>query len=132
MKTFLALMFVCGAALADDGAILRCRQLPDGPQRLACYNAIAVPSHPALPVAPAAAPAAPAKDVVTSIAGPFEGWIGGQVIRLANGQAWRVVDGSEDVLSLRDPKVTIQRGMLGATFLDIEGAHRSPRVQLVR
>ena len=41
------------SALADDAGILRCRAVKDSAARLACYDAIAVPS--AAPAAPAAA-----------------------------------------------------------------------------
>ncbi|MYM31588.1 hypothetical protein GTP58_24970 [Duganella sp. CY15W] len=166
MKALFALMLVSTAALANDAALLKCRQLEDGPVRLACYNAI--PAQPgALPppagvVAAAAAPragAAPAYTTVaaptpaeleamfgrepeilrpvrlnaieTTIAGQFDGWVRGQRIRLANGQVWKVVDETEDIVELKNPKVTVKRGMLGAIFLDIEGAHRNPKVQRV-
>jgi hypothetical protein len=162
MKALLVLMFFSGAALADDAALLRCRELADGPGRLACYNAIPVVAKPVagpagaapamVTVAPGYAVAAPARadlenmfgretsvmksiqlnELETSIAGPFDGWVAGQRIRLANGQVWKVVDGSDDVMELRDPKVTIKRGLLGAIFLDIEGAHRNPKVQRVQ
>lgn len=163
MKVLFALMLVSSAALADDAALVKCRQLEDGPVRLACYNAI--PLQPAAAVAPAAAgapvaAAAPAYTTVaaptkaemeamfgrepemlksarvnaieTSIAGPFDGWVRGQRIRLANGQVWKVVDDTEDVVELNNPKVTVKRGLLGAIFLDIEGAHRNPKVQRVQ
>jgi hypothetical protein len=173
------LMLVSTAALADDAALLQCRQLADGPGRLACYNAIpvgaAAPAHIAAPVAaamPAAAAVAPAaaaaparfavapgyaiaapsqtdleqmfgrepavmkslqlQTIETTIAGDFDGWVAGQRIRLANGQVWKVVDGSDDVAELHNPKVTVKRGLLGAIFLDIEGAHRNPKVQRVQ
>jgi hypothetical protein len=58
--------------------------------------------------------------IETSIAGPFDGWVRGQRIRLANGQVWKVVDDTEDVVELNNPKVTVKRGLLGAIFLDIE------------
>jgi len=179
MKTMFALMLVSGAALADDAAMLRCRQVADGPARLACYDAIPLPvtvpvasmpgaaasvpaaSTPAA-AAPAAAPAAmPAAGMVvaapsradmenmfgrepavlhaqrletleTTIDGDFDGWVAGQRIRLANGQVWKVVDGSEDTVDLHNPKVTIKRGLFGAIFLDIDGAHRNPKVQRVK
>lgn len=159
MKVLFALMLVSTAALADDAALLKCRQLEDGPVRLACYNAIAVQpgAAAARPAAGTAAPAyttvaAPTKDemaamfgrepellksarldaIETSISGPFDGWVRGQRIRLANGQVWKVVDDTEDVVELNNPKVTIKRGLLGAIFLDIEGAHRNPKVQRVQ
>ncbi|WP_373991236.1 hypothetical protein [Duganella sp. BuS-21] len=168
MKVMFALMLVSTAALADNAALQKCRQLEDGPVRLACYNAIPLAPVPTPAAAPAAsaAPAAPAAPgaagytmvaaptkvemeamfgrepdaiksarlnaIETSIAGPFDGWVRGQRIRLANGQVWKVVDDTEDVVELNNPKVTVKRGLLGAIFLDIEGAHRNPKVQRVQ
>lgn len=162
MKTMFALMLVSGAALADDAAMLRCRQVADGPARLACYDAIPLPVTVPAAAAPAAMPAAaPAAGMVvaapsradmenmfgrepavlhaqrletleTAIDGDFDGWVAGQRIRLANGQVWKVVDGSEDTVDLHHPKVTIKRGLFGAIFLDIDGAHRNPKVQRVK
>jgi hypothetical protein len=183
MKALFVLMFVSSAAMASDAALLSCRQLADGPGRLACYNAIPVGvplasattaaapgAVAAAAAAPAAAPsaAAPAPNMVTvapgvvmaapnktdleqmfgrepavlksmqldkiesTIPGYFDGWVAGQRIRLANGSVWKVVDGSDDIMELRDPKVTVKRGLLGAIFLDIEGAHRNPKVQRVQ
>jgi len=177
MKVLFALMLVSTAASANNDALLKCRQLDDGPVRLACYNAIpavagagtgvaSLPA-PAASAAPAArvgvAAAAPAsagvytmatpsrqdleqmfgheppilksvrlEQIETSITGPFDGWVPGQRIRLANGQVWKVVDGSDDVMDARDPKVIIKRGLLGAIFLDIDGAHRLAKVQRVQ
>jgi hypothetical protein len=163
MRVLFALLLVSTAALADDAALLKCRQLEDGPVRLACYNAIAIPAvAPVVAAAPgapavAAAPAyttvaAPTRDemaamfglepeilksarlsaIETSISGPFDGWVRGQRIRLANGQVWQVVDDTEDVVELNNPKVTVKRGLLGAMFLDIDGAHRNAKVKRVR
>lgn len=49
----LLLLAATTSALADDAGILRCRAIKDSAARLACYDAIAVPS--AAPVAPSAA-----------------------------------------------------------------------------
>ena len=43
MKIFLPLLLASGLAIADDAAFLRCRSIADGPARLACYDAVAVP-----------------------------------------------------------------------------------------
>lgn len=48
----LLLLAATTSALADDAGMLRCRAIKDSAARLACYDAIAVPS--AAPVAPAA------------------------------------------------------------------------------
>ncbi|MQA23768.1 hypothetical protein GEV01_30050 [Rugamonas sp. FT103W] len=155
MKSLLALMLVSTAAMADDGAMLRCRQLTDAPARLACYDAIqlgapvaaaaaAVGAAPAVAAAPTRADlersfgkeqlAAPVKidSIETSINGEFDGWVPNQRIRLANGQVWMIADDSQENLSLTNPKVKIERGLMGAIFMDIDGARSAPRVKRVK
>ncbi len=153
MKSLLALMLVSTAAMADDGAMLRCRQLTDGPARLACYDAIqlgapvaaaAAGAAPAMAAAPTRADlersfgkeqlAAPVKldSIETSINGEFDGWVPNQRIRLANGQVWMIADDSQENLSLNNPKVKIERGLMGAIFMDIDGARSAPRVKRVK
>lgn len=158
----LLLAAVPALAVADDAALRQCRAVADVAARLACYDAIPLGQPAAVPAAAAPAPqqteaqretqraderrraidtfgipAGARKEnqldsYDTHIAGKFDGWEGGQVIRLANGQAWRVVDSTVDTLDLKDPKVTVRRGLFGAVFLDIDGANRSPRVQRVQ
>lgn len=155
MKVLFALMLVSTAALADDAALLKCRQLEDGPVRLACYNAIplgvskpgpvaSAGSAPATPLA-AAAVAAPAQpdpvqdfgrqkvvqleSIESSIVGEFDGWVPNQRIRLANGQVWRIADGSDEAMSATNPKVKLERGAMGAIYMDIEGSRTAPRVR---
>lgn len=174
MKALLVLMLVSSAALADDGALLRCRQVKDVPTRVACYDAIPIgasgasgtgtvavpamaaavnPAVAAVPVAPAPVPAAPTRAqleqsfgketvavpaavaastrvdaISSSIAGHFDGWGPNQRIRLANGQVWRVIDGSNATLDLDNPAVTLKRSFSGAVFLNIAGTNNSPKV----
>lgn len=152
----LPLLLAAGAAFADDGALLHCRSLSDAGARLACYDAIPVArgGAPALAAAPVPAPAAaPArtpeqsfgmesvrkseaetpKSIDSTIPGTFAGWGPGTQFTLANGQVWRVVDGSEAVLPpVRDPKVRIVRNFFGTTFLEIAGTNNSPKVRRVR
>lgn len=120
-------LFFAAAALADDAALLRCRAIQDIPARAACYDAI-----PLQQAAAFGAPKAEPQSIDSHIAGRFEGWEAGKRIRLANGQVWRIDDGSDYVMDATDPKVKIRRGMLGAMFLDIEGARRSPKVRRVQ
>ncbi|MGV7210098.1 hypothetical protein ACLB1G_19840 [Oxalobacteraceae bacterium A2-2] len=143
--TALLLAGAAGAALADDAALLRCRQLPDGPERLRCYNAIPV-GAPATPTAPTRAQQESSfgreqaviaqqqlSELSTTIAGEFEGWKAGARIRLANGQVWQIADDSEEWMPpVTNPRATLRRGTLGAIFLDIEGAPRAPRVRRVK
>lgn len=149
-KALYLLLFASGAAMADDAAILTCRALADGARRLACYDAI--PAGAARPAAAAPAPAArtpeqdfgietvkrqqqpeQAKSIESTIPGEFAGWRPGSMIRLANGQVWRVVDDSAVELDpLRNPKVRITRNMFGTLFLQIEGTNHSAKVRRVQ
>jgi hypothetical protein len=136
-KSLTLLLFVSSAALADDGAVLKCRALPEAASRLACYDA--------MPLALGAAPAAgfgsetikkkpdelPAA-MESTIAGEFEGWGPNSRIRLANGQVWRIVDDSSAVLPRRsDTRVRIARNVFGTMFLSVEGTNQSAKVRRV-
>jgi hypothetical protein len=142
----LALLGATGAALADDAAILACRNLADGAARLACYDAIpaGAPRVATAAAAPAAAPAQsfgleqtrpeePAKSMSSTIVGRFSGWGPASMFTLANGQVWKVVDGSSaDLAPASNPPVKIVRNMFGTMFLEIEGTNASPKVRRVR
>jgi hypothetical protein len=113
--------------------------------------AAAAPAAVAAP-APAAAPAAPAATaeqgfgmetvqkqagepnfIDSTIVGKFDGWGPNARIKLANGQVWRVVDGSEAVLAPMDnPQVRVERNFFGTMFLKIEGTNNSPKVRRVQ
>lgn len=142
LPLLLPALLACGAAYAvDDALVLRCRSLPDGPGRYACYEA--------LPVAPAA-PAAKAETrfglarlvrkedeepgaIRSTVRGRLDGWRNGTQIALANGQVWRVVDDVEAVLpDLVDQAVRIERGALGAYYLELEANHSAARVVRVK
>jgi hypothetical protein len=150
------------AAAADDSAILRCRALSDTGARLSCYDAIPVaheapgasaPAHTPAPApvqaaAPLAAPAPeqsfgmkvakpvapePPKSIDSAIDGDIDGWGPTTEFKLANGQVWRVIDGSDAVLPrMHDPKVRITRNMFGNMYLELPGTNNSPKVRRVR
>ena len=153
-------MLASGAATAaDDAAVLKCRALPDGAQRLACYDAMpvgaaplaasaSVPAATASTAAPAlaAAPARTAEQdfgmekaakkkkeadyIESSIVGDFNGWEGNTRITLANGQVWRIADGSTAVLpQLHNPKVRIKRGVFGVLYFQVVGQNNMARVR---
>jgi hypothetical protein len=152
----LPLLLLCGAALADDAALLHCRTLNDTGARLACYDAIPAGSGRAAATPPAVAPAAsPAptptpeqsfgmatvkraepeapRSIESIIPGTFQGWGPNTQFTLANGQVWRVVDGSEAVLApSQDTRVRIVRNLFGTMFLEIPGTNNSPKVRRVR
>ncbi len=138
------LLWISGAAAADDAAMLRCRGMADASARLACYDAILVqtPEERVRQVETTQREqfglgkplsAAPDLDAIeTSIAGHFEGWGPGTTFQLANGQVWQVNDNSSAIVSIDNPKVKVRHGVFTAYYLEIEGTNRSPRVSRVR
>lgn len=137
-----------GLGHANEEALRRCRTIADAAARLACYDALPLPAAGAAlrSRAPAREAASPslmerfgletrqpqAEHLESHIPGLFTGWEANSLIKLANGQVWKVVDGSWLHGEWNNPKVTVRRGMLGAFYLDIEGENRSPRVQRVQ
>lgn len=148
---------VPAAHAASDQAVAACRAIKDPGPRLACYDALPVPSAPArgpaaapstTPPAPAVTPSttqteaarfglpattrpAPIESVDSHIEGHFAGWYPNTRIRLANGQVWQVTDGSSRFADVDNPKVTVRRGALGSFFLDIDGVNPAPRVKRI-
>ena len=150
----LALLTASSTALADDAALLKCRTLSDTATRVACYDAIPVgAASPAAAAATATAAAtAPARtpeqnfgleavkqreaqpaSIRSTVVGDFDGWGPGSQIRLANGQVWRVIDGSDAVLPrTKDAAVTIERNVFGTLFLKVDGGNSSAKVRRVK
>lgn len=143
------LLLASGSALADDASLLKCRAIGDVAARVQCYDAIPVGA-----ARPAAAPvvAAPArtaeqnfgieavkareeqpKSIESTVVGEFAGWGPGSTIRLANGQSWRIIDGSDAVLApKKDAKVRIERNVFGTLFLKVDGSNSSAKVRRVQ
>lgn len=145
------LLLASGSALADDAALLKCRTLTDVAARVACYDAIPVGAAKPAAAAATAAAAAPAakpeenfgleavkqretqpKSIQSTIVGDFEGWGPNTRIRLANGQVWRIIDGSEAILPRSSGvQVSIERNMFGTLFLRVDGSNSSAKVRRV-
>ncbi len=163
MRVFaLILLAATTSALADDAGILRCRTIKDSAARLACYDALSVPSAaPAAAAQPkagtpsaaaaaapkaAATPPTPAQQfgmesktpaaqldaIESTIQGMFEGWVPNTVITLANGQAWQISDSSSGYIHMENPKVKIRRAFMGSFVLEFEGSSRIAKVRRVK
>jgi hypothetical protein len=134
----LALLGATGSAFADDAAILACRKMTDGAARLACYDAIPAGSRPAAASVQSFGleqkqPEEPARSIESTIVGKVAGWGPATLFTLANGQVWKVVDGSSaDLAPMTNPPVKIVRNIFGTMFLEIEGTNASPKVRRVR
>ncbi len=66
------------------------------------------------------------------IRGEFSGWEGRTDFHLENGQVWHQVDGSQFSVNLVDPTVIIEKGLLGAFYLRVEGYGSSVKVKRIR
>lgn len=145
----LAMLAASSTALADDAALLKCRTLSDTATRVACYDAIPVGgAAPAASAAAAAAARTPEQNfgmeavkqreaqpasIRSTVVGDFDGWGPGSQIRLANGQVWRIIDGSDAVLPrTKDAAVTIERNVFGTLFLKVDGGNSSAKVRRVQ
>jgi hypothetical protein len=138
--------------LNDTGARLACYDaIPLAPAT--AVRAAAAPAAAAAAATTAATPPAPAPApeqsfgmatvkraepeaptfIESTIPGAFQGWGPTTQFTLANGQVWRVVDGSEAVLPpMQDARVRITRNLFGTMFLEIPGTNNSPKVRRVR
>lgn len=65
--------------------------------------------------------------VETQLVEPFRGYVPGDVLTLANGQRWKVVEGRywAPAKAAHARKVSIRPGMLGGFFLEIEDGGRA-------
>jgi len=81
---------------------------------------------------PAEAPA-PGKDIVAHLDGTFTGWGNNTVFKLDNGQVWQQVDDSTlNVGALKNPKVTISKGLISAYYLSVEGVQDTVAVRRIK
>lgn len=153
-----------GAEEAVDAtqALLKCLELRDPQQRLACYDRMAstvielgltLPDDIAEAAgAPAATAAAPTATVPTpkeefglelkreaeidsisaNVVGGFAGWGADTVFELDNGQVWQQSAAGRFEYAGPDRRVTIRRAAFGSFLLSPEGLNRTVRVQRIK
>ena len=102
------------------------------PEELAALNAfIAAETGKVASTLPAATPAVdnrgfnkptgPDGAIYSSISGEFRGWSNGTVFALANGESWRVTEGSYSARPVSNPGVTIRPGMISGWYMEVDG-----------
>jgi len=73
------------------------------------------------------------KSIESTVVGTIEGWGPTTQFKLANGQVWRVVDGSSEWFMERtNPQVVLTRNAIGTIFFEVDGAKQPPRVRRVQ
>lgn len=71
--------------------------------------------------------------IESTVVGKIEGWGPTTQFKLANGQVWRVVDGSSEWFMERtNPKVVLSRNAIGTIFFEVDGAKQPPRVRRIQ
>ncbi len=70
--------------------------------------------------------------ITSTIPGDFRGWTGHETFTLANGQAWRITDGSDFVVHLTNPVVHIIPGFMDSWNMHIEGYGTTVKVERVK
>lgn len=133
-----------------------CASIADSQKRLACFDSLAAVANPAPstwgsppprpPGAPASAPTKATKpadsfglspkpattEIRSRVNGLLDSWDADTVFQLANGQHWRVADGTSAFINLQDPEVVIKASALGGFRMEIAGSNRVVRVRRIR
>lgn len=139
----LLLPLATGAALAaGENAVLRCLDVADATERLACYDVAARALRAETERSreqdfgrkPPAKPQAAAPERLDSqITGTFSGWNAGSTVQLANGQVWQLVDEGTVFAPLHNPKVRISPGFMGLShFMEVDGLSFQIRVKRLK
>lgn len=150
LTALLAAAAALPAHAQSEADVLRCLDVGDNAARLACFdqNAQALRAARASGKAAAAAqddvPRAEnfgttgrrAPEAMSSqIVGDFSEWQRNTRVKLSNGQVWQVTEESSGNSGrpLKDPKVTIKSGFLGATYyMSVEGLAFQIKVRRVQ
>jgi hypothetical protein len=78
-------------------------------------------------------PPAAVERVESQIVGTFDGWDPNSTFTLANGQVWRIADGSRTAYpSRQSARIVIEKTMFGSFVATIEGVNHTPRMRRVK
>jgi len=140
-----AILFAGQASAAiDDTSFAQCAAVGDPTARLACYDALAGRAPATVAPAPATAPPAadfgkpstapkPAESLSARVVGSLREWQRGTVIKLDNGQVWKVVGDEQGYYPNvpPNPEVTITKTFFGGYVLEIRGFGRKIKVRRI-
>ena len=72
------------------------------------------------------------KSIESHIVGTFKGWKKGQILTLANGQKWRVINQRSGYVNKDNPKVVITEGVMGSYKMKVEGLKAAAKVKRIK
>jgi hypothetical protein len=94
---------------------------------------LAMTASPTIQGTTAIASLAPGDEYSAHLDGTFRGWGDGTTFKLDNGEVWQQIDDTElNVGAIKNPKVTIKRGMFTAYYLSVEGVDDSVLVRRIK
>ena len=138
LSRLLVIWLIAMPAMAQN-TLESCRKLSDPAARFACYEALPLPPPPASTAASrnsrtelSETPRVGEATVESTVPSNFSGWGPNEAIALENGQVWQVVDGSSYATRPGKRTASVQRGMLGAYFLNVDGVALAPRVRRIK
>jgi len=71
--------------------------------------------------------------ISSTIKGKFNGWDGQTVFKLENGMIWAQADKDKFYIKeVENPKITIEPGMLGSWYLQVEGSNSRCKVKRIQ
>lgn len=80
----------------------------------------------------ATAPNREQEPVRSTLVGEFRGWNNGTIFVLANGESWRVTEGSYSVRTINSPAVTIRPGVISGWYMEVDGHPVKAKVRRVK
>lgn len=72
------------------------------------------------------------ESITSTMIGTFKGWKKGMVVKLENGQKWRVTSARSGRTKLENPKVTIERAVFGTFNMTVEGFKTFAKVKRIK
>lgn len=72
------------------------------------------------------------ESITSTMIGTFKGWKKGMVVKLENGQKWRVTSARSGRTKLENPKVTIERAVFGTFNMTVEGFKTFAKVKRIQ
>lgn len=119
--------------------ITHCKKIKKDQERLACFDTMAKPHTADKPPNTAETEfgfpqkqSAKLNALSTTIQGPFKGWVKGNVIKLNNGQQWKVVSKTKGYINLTSPSVTISNGFMGSFNMKVKDFTPTAKVRRIR
>jgi len=72
------------------------------------------------------------KSIQSTLIGEFKSWEKGLILKLENGQKWKVTQSNRGYKKMTNPKITISKGLFGSFNAKVEGLNAAAKVKRVK